>query len=352
MAGIRVFTFENTSDGIMTNLIQITNSSGASVTLCDFGATIISVKVPDKNRQLRDVVLGYSHLKYYDCGGTFFGAVVGRCCGRIGRGRFVLNGREYYLPLNNGNNHLHGGWNNFSRKVWNYEIKGNKVVFYLESPDNDQGYPGNMKIWVSYEFDDNCTLRIEYSAVSDKDTICNLTNHSYFNLNGHGSGDVLNHSLKINAEGFVGINRELIPTGDIIPVKNTPFDFTSEKTIGGGLAKKDGQLEFTNGFDHAFVLNNTGAGLQYAATAKSADSGITLECRTTCPVIHLYTANYMKVNRYMGKDGASYGNNGGFCFETQGFPDAVNHPEFPSVVLKKDEKFYSVTEFDFSCSES
>ena len=239
MSKVRVVNFEPTSKGENTHLYTIENNSGASVTLCDLGASVVSIKVPDKNASIRDVVLGYEHIDGYEFDGTYFGATVGRCCGRIAYGKFTLNGEDYQLPVNNGSNHLHGGFNSFSRKVWLAIVDDkvpNTVLFMLDSPDGDEGYPGNMKVFVRYTFDDENVLTIKWSAVSDKDTICNLTNHSYFNLNGHKSGKVTeNHKLKINANFFIPINSNLNPTGEITSVKNTPFDFTEPKLIGNGI---------------------------------------------------------------------------------------------------------------------
>ena len=203
MKQVQISEFEPTSSGQMAHFYRIENASGASVTLCDLGASVISIKVPDKNGSIRDVVLGYEHIDGYEFDGTYFGATVGRCCGRIAYGKFTLNGEDYQLSVNNGSNHLHGGFNSFSRKVWLAVVDDkvpNTVLFMLDSPDGDEGYPGNMKVFVRYTFDDENVLTIKWSAVSDKDTICNLTNHSYFNLNGHKSGKVTeNHRLKINA---------------------------------------------------------------------------------------------------------------------------------------------------------
>ena len=251
MSKVRVVNFEPTSKGENTHLYTIENNSGASVTLCDLGASVVSIKVPDKNGSIRDVVLGYEHIDGYEFDGTYFGATVGRCCGRIAYGKFTLNGEDYQLPVNNGSNHLHGGFNSFSRKVWLAVVDDkvpNTVLFMLDSPDGDEGYPGNMKVFVRYTFDDENVLTIKWSAVSDKDTICNLTNHSYFNLNGHKSGKVTeNHKLKINANFFIPINSNLNPTGEITPVKNTSFDFTEPKLIGNGIDRKNEQIGFANG---------------------------------------------------------------------------------------------------------
>ena len=235
------------------------------------------------------------------------------------------------------------GFNSFSRKVWLAVVDDkvpNTVLFMLDSPDGDEGYPGNMKAFVRYTFDDENVLTIKWSAVSDKDTICNLTNHSYFNLNGHKSGKVTeNHKLKINANSFIPINSNLNPTGEITPVKNTSFDFTEPKLIGNGIDRKNKQIGFANGIDHMFVLNHSDEEFVLAAEAEGIDSGITLKCYTSQKGVHVYTANYVDVLSNMGKDSATYGENSAFCLETQGFPDAVNHKTFPTTILKANENY-------------
>lgn len=355
MSKVRVVNFEPTSKGENSHLYTIENNSGASVTLCDLGASVVSIKVPDKNGSIRDVVLGYDHIDGYEFDGTYFGATVGRCCGRIAYGKFTLNGEDYQLPVNNGSNHLHGGFNSFSRKVWLAVVDDkvpNTVLFMLDSPDGDEGYPGNMKVFVRYTFDDENVLTINWSAVSDKDTICNLTNHSYFNLNGHKSGKVTeNHRLKINANSFIPINSNLNPTGEITPVKNTPFDFTEPKLIGNGIDRKNEQICFANGIDHMFVLNHSDEEFVLAAEAEGIDSGITLKCYTSQKGVHVYTANYVDVLSDMGKDSAIYGENSAFCLETQGFPDAVNHKTFPTTILKANENYTQTTKYIFGINK-
>lgn len=351
MSDIKIVNFEPTSQGEQTHIYVIENNTGASVSLCDFGASVVSVKVPDKNGNLCDIVLGYDHIKGYESDGTYFGATVGRCCGRIAHGKFELNERKYQLPVNNGNNHLHGGFKSFSRRLWTaviVEEKKNSVMFSLESQDGDEGYPGNMKVSVRYTFDDENVLSINWSALCDKDTICNLTNHSYFNLNGHKSSDALStHRLRINSGYFVPINANLIPTGEISSVKSTPFDFTKERLIKNSLDKSNEQIKFANGIDHMFVLNNTTGELVMAAEAEGIESGITLKCFTTQNGVHLYTANYVDVPDNMGKEGTAYKKNSAFCLKTQGFPDAVNHNTFPTTILKANENYTQVTKYCF-----
>lgn len=346
MAAIIIYSYEINSEGNWVKCYKIENRNGASVTVCQLGASITSIKVPDKNRELRDVVLGYRHIDGYEKDGAYFGATVGRCCGRIRNGRFTLNNQEYRLPVNNGPNHLHGGVKSFSRRVWDGKVEGDDVIFTLKVADNDEGYPGNMTVQVKFTFDNDNVLTVEYSAVSDKDTLCNLTSHSYFNLNGHTGGRIDNHSLKINADSYIPVDESLIPTGEILKVENTPFNFTEKKKIADGLEQKHQQLDVAKGFDHSFVIKKEENTLGLCATAESDESGIKLDCYSTQPILHLYTANYVDVKE--GKKDASYDEYSGFCFETQGYPDAINHPEFPSNVLKANAEYKQTTKFAFS----
>ena len=231
MKQVQISEFEPTSSGQMAHFYRIENASGASVTLCDYGASIVSLLVPDRQKLLRDVVLGYAHVKGYETGGEYFGETVGRCCNRICHGRFVLNGQQIQLNCNDGKHHLHGGYRSLSRRIWQAECSGNSVAFTTESPDGEEHYPGNLQVTVTYTFDDTNTLTIAYDAVCDKDTICNLTNHSYFNLDGHQSGTLAHHMLKLFADSYIPIDRTSIPSGEIAPVAGTPFDFRAYKPI-------------------------------------------------------------------------------------------------------------------------
>lgn len=348
MCRITVQPFEYTSTGDMTNLYEMKNSNGSSVTFCDFGASIVSIKIPDKRGMLKDVVLGYSTIKGYEEDGAYFGATVGRCCGRIANGKFEINKNSYSLPINNGKNHLHGGPKGFSRRLWKAKIKEDSLIFSLDSNDGDQGYPGAMNTSVTFTFNDDDTLCIEYFAISNKDTVCNLTNHSYFNLNGHDDEDINNHTLKINADKFIPLNYDIIPTGEILSVENTPFDFREETKISNRLLCENEQLKIANGFDHTFVIDTKENELKLAATARSNKTGIQLDCYTTQPGIHLYTANYVDIDKSIGKDGIAYHKNSAFCFETQGLPDAINHKNFLTTELKANTEYRHITKFAFS----
>ena len=346
MATITSYFFGNDLAGNAVHHYAIENSKGAKVVLSQLGAAIVSIIVPDKNGQMKDVVLGYNSVHGYETGEEYFGETVGRCCGRIQNAKFILNGKEYFLSKNSGKNHLHGGVKGFSRKVWDCEVHDDKVIFSLFSADGEEGYPGNMTVTVTYLFDDDCKLYIHYKAVSDRDTVCNLTNHSYFNLNGHESGNICGHTLQIYSDTYLPLTNNLIPIGKSESVDNSPFDFRSGKAIGVSINKNHSQLIIAKGYDHSFVLKKEEESISLAASAVGDKSGIRLDCYTTNPILHLYTANY--VNCKNGKGGLSYGENSGFCFETQGYPDAINHPNFPTTILKAGEQEKQLTVFQFS----
>ncbi len=348
MSKVEIRDFETTSRGENTHLYTIVNNIGESVTVCDYGATIVSLMIKDKDDNLTDVVLGYKHITDYENNGTYFGGTIGRCCGRIANGKFTLNGKAYTLPINNGNNHLHGGNVGFNRKLWNTKIENDSVVFTMTSADGEEGYPGNLKVKVKYTFDNDSTLTIEYSAVSDKDTVCNMTNHSYFNLNGDTSGSVRNHLLKVNSKSYIPINKNLIPTGEITPTKGSPFDFSEFKEVETALNSSDIQISLAKGIDHMFVLNHNGDDLVLASSLIGEKTGINLKCYTTQKGVHIYSANYVDVPLTESKHSKAYKENSGICFETQGFPDAVNQDIFPTTVIKANEKYKQTTKFVFN----
>lgn len=345
MKQVQISEFELTSSGQMAHFYRIENASGASVTLCDYGASVISLLVPDRQKQLRDVVLGYAHVKGYETGGEYFGETVGRCCNRICHGQFTLNGQQIQLNCNEGKNHLHGGYRSLSRRIWQAECSGNSVAFTTESPDGEEHYPGNLQVTVTYTFDDTNTLTIAYDAVCDKDTICNLTNHSYFNLDGHQSGTLAHHMLKLFADSYIPIDRTSIPLGEIAPVAGTPFDFRAYKPIPAAFQEDCVQIQNAAGVDHSFAVRSD-APIQ--AEAYSTESGIRLTCKTTQPAIHVYTANSVEIPADLGKDGCAYGKRSAFCLETQNFPDAINHPNFPSPILRANIPYRQKTQFHFS----
>ena len=345
MKQVQISEFEPTSSGQMAHFYRIENASGASVTLCDYGASIVSLLVPDRQKLPRDVVLGYAHVKGYETGGEYFGETVGRCCNRICHGRFVLNGQEIQLNCNDGKHHLHGGYRSLSRRIWQAECGGNSVAFTTESPDGEEHYPGNLQVTVTYTFDNTNTLTIAYEAVCDKDTICNLTNHSYFNLDGHQSGTLAHHMLKLFADSYIPIDQTSIPSGEIAPVAGTPFDFRAYKPIPAAFQEDCVQIQNAAGLDHSFAVRSDSP---IQAEAYSTESGIRLTCKTTQPAIHVYTANFVETPADLGKDGCAYGKRGAFCLETQNFPDAINHPNFPSPILRANTPYRQETQFHFS----
>ena len=324
----------------MAHFYRIENASGASVTLCDYGASIVSLLVPDRQKLLRDVVLGYAHVKGYETGGEYFGETVGRCCNRICHGRFVLNGQQIQLNCNDGKHHLHGGYRSLSRRIWQAECGGNSVAFTTESPDGEEHYSGNLQVTVTYTFDDTNTLTIAYDAVCDKDTICNLTNHSYFNMAGHERSELcMDQELTMAARHFLPDDAASIPTGELRSVVGTPMDFRTPKPIGRDLNEEYDALLLQHGYDHNFeVFCNP------AAILKDPHSGRTMAVTTDCPGIQLYSGNFLDV---MGKNGVHYPKHGGVALETQYYPDSVNHPEWKQPIFQAGQPYHSVTAYHF-----
>jgi len=347
MAKIEKRLYEKTKAGMQTELYTITNARNASVTICNLGGMVTSLIVPDKNGAMQDVVLGYEHIAGYEEADGYFGALIGRFGNRIAKGRFDLDGTTYQLAINDGENHLHGGKKGFDSRFWEVEVLGDSLHLTLLSEDMEENYPGNLEVEVVYTLNDNNCLGISYQAVSDKDTVINLTNHMYFNLSGHGSGDVREQVMKLYASAFTPTDAGSIPTGEIRPVEETPFDFREFKHIGRDIEDSCEQLRFAGGFDHNFVLDKEAKVMAPAAEAYSEESGITMLCETTQPGIQFYTGNYISNESPLGKGSISYGKRHGFCLETQNFPDAVNHENFPSAVLKAGEKYHEVTKYTF-----
>jgi aldose 1-epimerase len=345
--------FQQTIDGKETNLFVLKNSSGAAVAITNFGARIVSLLVPDKAGHLTDVVVGFDSVSGFQAPtDAYYGATVGRYANRIAQGRFSLEGKEYTLHINNGPNSLHGGSKGFSAVVWEVVYSGEQelVLSYLSAND-EEGYPGNLSVEVSFRLTNENILGIHYRATTDQATVVNLTNHAYFNLNGEGSGSILNHSLQVNADRFTPVDENLIPTGELGSVEGTPFDFRSATLIGQRIEQEHEQLKYGGGYDHNFVLNKNGSGLTHAATAISDKSGILVEVYTDQPGMQLYTGNFMKsANRF--KSGAQDDYRTAFCLETQHFPDSPNQPRFPSVVLQPGEEFRSTTEYRFVVAQS
>ncbi|MDL2327693.1 galactose mutarotase [Ruminococcaceae bacterium OttesenSCG-928-A11] len=334
-------------DGREAKLYTIRGAGGAAVQLSDFGARVNGVVVPDKAGTLADVVLGYTSPADNTAQGRYFGAVCGRYANRIRGARFTLNGKAYKLAANDGPNSLHGGAEGYDVKLWNARpIDDTAVEFSLLSPDGEEGYPGNLMMRVTYTFIDNI-LRIDYHAVSDADTVINLTNHAYFNLAGHNAGPVAGHLLQLEADHYTPVDSGLLPGGTVAPVAGTVFDFTHATAIGARTEVADPQLKAAGGYDHNFVLRKTGRGLlEKAATVTEPVSGRVMEVYTTKPGIQLYGGNFM--DGFAGKDGAVYGWREGFCLETQYFPNGVEVTHFPSPVLRAGEIYRHTTEYRFT----
>lgn len=312
-----------------------------------FGAILVSLKAPDRGGKAGDVVLGYDSLDGYAGGNKgFLGAIVGRYANRIAHGTFMLNGKTYSVPKNDGENSLHGGTRGFDKVVWQGAVIENGVELTYVSQDGDQGYPGTLKATVRYTLRGNA-LHIDYSATTTADTVVNITNHSYFNLAGAGNGDILGEQIKLNASRYTPIDNTLIPTGELAQVAGTPFDFRKATAIGERINADNEQIRFGKGYDHNWVLDSAGRKLAEAAEVYDSGSGRVLQVWTTQPGIQFYSGNFLD-GTITGKGGKMYGQRSGFCLETQHFPDSPNHPSFPTTELKAGARYHSVTEFRFS----
>ncbi len=340
--------FGKTETGDQVELYTLTNSKGVAAAITNYGGILVSLKVPDRAGKLADVVLGHDALDNYKAKSPYFGAIVGRYGNRIGKAKFTLNGTGYKLARNDGENSLHGGIKGFDKALWNAkEIDGGKglELTYL-SKDGEEGFPGNLAVTVIYSLNDENELKIDYSATTDKDTVVNLTNHSYFNLAGQGEGDVLGHQVTINADRFTPVDAGLIPTGELKPVEGTPFDFRTPHAIGARINDKDDQLALGKGYDHNFVISRTADGLTPAARVAEPKTGRVMEVLTTEPGVQFYTGNFLD-GTITGKGGKVYQQRYGFCLETQHFPDSPNKPGFPSVVLKPGGRYHTTTIYRF-----
>jgi aldose 1-epimerase len=334
-----------TPDGDSVELYTLSNVKGAEARITNYGGIVVSLKVPDRSGTMSDVVAGFDNLEGYLKPPPYFGAIIGRYGNRIGGARFSLNGMEYTLAKNDGANHLHGGIRGFDKRVWRAKpVSPQSLELTYLSKDGEEGYPGNLSVTVVYTLTDANELKIEYSASTDKDTVVNLTNHSYFNL--AGDGDILGHQLIINADRFTPVDRGLIPTGELKSVAGTPFDFRVAKAIGERIEQKDEQLSFGRGYDHNWVLNRTGTGLESAAKVTDPKSGRVLEIFTTEPGLQFYTGNFLD-GSLQGK-GRVYTRRSAFCMETQHFPNSPNEPSFPSTILKPGGTYKTTTVFRFS----
>lgn len=341
--------YNTTIDGQSVKLYTLKNKSGAQVEITNLGGRVVSLLVPNKENKLTDVVLGYDSVgSYRKKGEPFFGALIGRYGNRIGKGKFTLDGKEYQLQLNDGKNTLHGGTDGFYGKVWEAkQLDNQKLELHYTAKDGEAGYPGTLKVKVLYTLTDDNGLQMDYEATTDKTTIVNLTNHAYFNLNGEGDSTILDHELTIYADAITPVDSTLIPTGKILPVAKTPFDFNTAKPIGKNIGDPNEQLKFGKGYDHNFVLNKHEA-TKPVAKVKSIKSGIILEIYTTEPGLQFYSGNFLTGVDKDGKGGKSYPHRSAFCLETQHFPDAPNHPNFASTTLKPGETYKTSTTYKFS----
>jgi aldose 1-epimerase len=348
--GVRREEFGKTPDGRAVSVYTLTNRGGAEARVITYGGAVVSLKVPDRRGRLGDVVLGFDDLGGYLGQDFYIGSLVGRYANRIAGARFTLNGAEYKLAANNGPHNLHGGLRGFDKVVWEarpLRARGGAALelTYL-SPDGEEGFPGNLRARVVYTLTDRNELRVDYSATTDKDTVVNLTQHSYFNLKGEGVGDILDHRLRVYAARFTPTDATSIPTGELRPVRGTPFDFTRPTVIGARIGADDEQLKFGNGYDHNFVVNGRPGVLRRAAEVYEPTTGRVMEVLTTEPGVQLYTGNYLAAER--GKGGKPYPRRTGFCLETQHYPDSPNKPRFPSPVLRRGGRYRSTTVYRFS----
>lgn len=336
--------FGKTKDGQQVVLYTLKNKNGVVAKIMNYGGIVTELCVPDRNGKIANVCLGFNNFKQYEDGHPYFGALIGRYGNRIAKGRFVLDGKEYKLAINNGPNALHGGLKGFDKVIWKVDPKettdGPSLVLSYLSADGEEGYPGNLSATVTYTLTNNNELKIDYRAQTDKATVLNLTNHSYFNLAGPGKGTILDHVLTLNADKYTPVDDTLIPTGQIAPVAGTPFDFTKPFAIGARIDK------VTGGYDHNFVLNGGGGKMAACAVLEDPKSGRVMEVTTDQPGVQFYTGNFL--DGTLKGNGGVYQKNYGMCLETQHFPDSPNKPNFPSVVLKPGQVFESTTIMKFS----
>ncbi len=348
-SGLSPASFSGKVDGKDVQMYILANNKGAEATVINYGAKIVSLSVPDKNGRLTDIVLGHNNLdEYLSSEEPYFGAVCGRTGNRIAKGKFTLDGETYQLAINNGPNNLHGGLKGFNAVVWNAKQTDAQTLelTYL-SKDGEEGFPGNLNVKIIYRLTDDNVFEIDYEATTDKATILNLTNHSYFNLSGEGDASVNDHMLVMHASNYLPTDDTAIPYGNPETVKGTPFDFTTEHSIGERIESDFEQLHFGKGYDHTFVLDKKDGELALAVECYSPKTGIKMDVSTTEPGVQVYTGNWMSGN-FEGKHGHRYPARAAVCFETQHFPDSINKPEYPSVVLRPGEEFRSKTIHKFT----
>lgn len=345
---MQIQTFGTTKDGQAASLITLENKNGMRLSMTDFGAAIVSLMVPDREGHPVDVMLGYQDVSAYEPDTCAFGATIGRVGNRIAGASFVLDGTEYTLDANDGRQCLHGGFHGYHKRLWNYEVDEDAcaIAFSLHSPALDQGFPGALDITVTYSLDEQDGLHIRYFALPDAPTLINMTNHAYFNLNGHDSGSILDHEVEIRAGFFTEINDEVCPNGNILTVDHTPLDFRTPHAIGERIDGDDTQLRFAGGYDHNYVLDAFDGDLRTVANAYGPRTGITMEVQTDTAGMQFYTGNFIN-NGTQGKNGAVYNRRAGFCFESQAHPDAIHFTHFPSIIYDAGEAYTSETVYIF-----
>lgn len=347
--------FGRMPDGAAVDVFTLTNAHGLEIRAITYGGIIVSIRTPDRSGRLGDIALGYDTLDGYVKNNPYFGCITGRYANRIARGRFTLDGQTHTLATNNDPNHLHGGVKGFDKVVWLAEPfkneRGVGVVFRYTSRDGEEGYPGTLAARVTYTLTDRHELIVEYHATTDKATPINLTQHTYFNLAGEGTGDILGHELRVDADRYTPVDATLIPTGELAPVDGTPFDFRKPMAIGARIDRTHEQLERGRGYDHNFVLTRKGSGLRHAARVVEPTTGRTLDISTTEPGIQFYAGNFLD-GTITGKSGHVYKHRFGFCLETQHYPDSPNQPQFPSTILRPGQEYTTTTVFTFGISAS
>ena len=332
-------------NGSVVEVFTLTSPDGAEVRVMPYGGIILSVRVPDRDGRLEDVVLGFDSLGEYVDDPAYFGALIGRHANRIRGGRFSLDGREYQLPVNNGENHLHGGPRGFHKVLWSARPLDDGVALEYTSPDGDEGYPGTLRATVTYRWTAGHALSVDYEAETDAATPVNLTQHTYFNLSGDPEREILGHLLQLNADRFTPVDDGLIPTGEVARVDSTPFDFRQPCPMGARIGQKHPQFDAPGGYDHNFALRGDGS-LSMAARVVEPRSGRVLELHTTEPGVQFYSGNFLN-GEAVGKGGIPYEHRCGFCLEPQHFPDAPNQPAFPSTILRPGEQYTSRTVYRF-----
>ncbi|GAA4414487.1 galactose mutarotase [Nibrella viscosa] len=348
-AMIEKSSFGQTADGQEADLYTLRNTSGMEAKITNFGGVVVSLTAPDRNGAYEDVTLGFDSLAPYQKDSPYFGALIGRYGNRIAKGKFTLDGKSYTLATNNMGNHLHGGLQGFDKVLWTAQaVEGDEPALKLTytSKDGEEGYPGTLNVEVTYTLQRDNALRIDYKATTDKPTVVNLTNHTYFNL--ANKGDILNHELTLYADRFLPVDQTLIPTGELRPVAGTVFDFTKPTAMGARINDStDTQIKYGLGYDHAWILSDSSQGLKRAATVYEPTTGRVMDVSTTEPAIQFYTGNFLD-GTLTGKGGVKYAKRTGFCLETEHYPDSPNQPKFPSTTLRPGETYQSTTVYKFS----